>query len=212
MKESHPVTFFLVHSALASEHAKPCKRPLGQPRADPPPPRCLSRPQELQPGGCGPFPVSSFHLASRVHPVTMAQDGSSVNRGGVPTLEPFLPGSGRGRWAWFWHRQRPAHACPRAICGAQARSTSSGTPVCPGHRAAVCSAWQSPRPQPPTPTPRGEARGQMACACAQRGVCARPLVPAKGRGPCGLSGHNLIYDKEKKGTPGAQGWGRGGRQ
>lgn len=31
MKESHPVTFFLVHSALASEHAKPANAPSDSP-------------------------------------------------------------------------------------------------------------------------------------------------------------------------------------
>lgn len=128
-------TFFLVHSALASEHTMSRKCPLGQPRAGPPPFGSLSRCQEVQLGGCGPFPVSSFHRKSRVHPATVAQGGSSVSRGGVATSGPFPRGAGRGPRAWFWHRQRLAHAC-----GAQAQSTGSGTHVCPGHGAAACSA------------------------------------------------------------------------
>lgn len=43
------------------------------------------------------------------------------------------------------------------------------------------------------------------CMRSRRCVCPNPLVPAKGRGPCRLSGHNLTYDKGRRGHQGRRG-------
>lgn len=211
MKESQPGTFFLVHSALVSAHARSCTRPLDN-LGRPPPPPVFSGTGARTHGGRsgGLFAVSSLNLKSRVHPVTMAQDGSSVNGEVSPLWGPFPPGSGRGPLAWFWHRQRPGHACPRTICGAQAQSTSSGTHGCPRvsrTQAAKCAGHSKVHGSRP---PAGGACGQTARACAQRCVCPNLCVPAKGSGPVERRG--ITYDKQKEGTPGAQGWDQGGRQ
>lgn len=64
-----------------------------------------------QPGPRGLLPVSSFD--SKVNPVTVAQDGSSVKGGSVTTLHrPFPPGSGRKLFGLFWRRQKLRHGEP----------------------------------------------------------------------------------------------------
>lgn len=64
-----------------------------------------------QPGLGGLLPISSFD--SKVNPVTVAQDGSSVKGGSVTTLQgPFPPGSGRKLFGLFWRRQRLRHGEP----------------------------------------------------------------------------------------------------
>lgn len=103
------------------------KRPLEQPQAGPLLPGMGARSCSWGPGGL--LPVSSFNLQSGVNPVTMAHDGSSVNRDVSPHWGPFPYGSGGSPLAWFWHMQRPGHTCPHTICSAQAQSTSSGTHV-----------------------------------------------------------------------------------
>lgn len=78
------------------------------------------------------FPVSSFSLNSRVNPVTMAQDGSSVNQGRVsPQCRPFPPGSGGGLWLDFGTgRGRDTHPC--TIHSAQHRPQVMGPPCVQG--------------------------------------------------------------------------------
>lgn len=181
MEESHPEAFFRVHSALAPEHATSLRRPLGQPRAGPPPSAFSFSVSGTQLGGCGPFPVSSFHHKSGVHPGTVAPGGSSVSGGGVATPGPFLPGSGRGPGLGVgigrgWrtrvhapsvvHKQRDPRVSRARSCSVLGVATSTAPALL-----------------------RGEARGRMAQPCTQRGVCARAhggqpkaAVPADCRG------------------------------
>lgn len=71
MKESHPGTFFIV--CLLLDHS--VQTPLG----------ILSWNPSSVAGPGWLLPISSFTLNSKIGPVTMAQDGSSVKGGGVTT-------------------------------------------------------------------------------------------------------------------------------
>lgn len=164
----------------------PANSPPGQLQADPTFSGMSAWSVSLGPGGL--FTVSSFNLKSRVHPVTMAQNGSSVNGGSVSTLGAFAPGSRRGPLAWLWHLQRLGHACPHTTCRAQAQSTSSGIHICPGHRAAVCSVEQV---HGPSASVGRSPWSDSTCMRSERCVCLSLLVQAKGSGPCGLLGHKL---------------------
>lgn len=77
----------------------PANSPPGQLQADPTLFGMGAWNVSLGPGGL--FAVSSFNLESRVHPVTMAQDGSSVNGGSVTTRGPLPLALGEALWLGF---------------------------------------------------------------------------------------------------------------